>query len=473
MKKFLAGLCSAAITASCLGVTVMADTETTDKLTSYEATSDNVKLIGRTYRKGDSTILGYSASGIEFKCTGSKAVFNLNGEAGAVRIGVFVNGKLAKQGYIKNKKTNAVEVDLPEGESTVKLIKLSEGAQSVVAVESFEVDGVPQPTAAAKHSIEFIGDSITCGYGVDDPLGKSFSIYNENAAKTYAYKTARNFDADYSFVSVSGAGIISGYTGSAEKNEQLLVPDFYDKFCFTWSWLGGEEVAKYDWDFSQYQPELIVINLGTNDNSYTKGDADKCAEYEKGYVDFIKQVREKNPNAEILCTLGIMGQELYPSVANAVQTYVTETGDSKVISFEFSNQDSATNGYAVDYHPSAASHKTAADELTQAISAIYGWDTVELADDGVDAMTKDDDEEFSSIVEDSSSQAEESEASEPTSEAESSTADSSSAAASEATTSSKAAANSSTTNPNTNAAMGVAIGLAALAGAAIVCTKRK
>lgn len=119
------------------------------------------------------------------------------------------------------------------------------------------------------------------------------SIYNENAAKTYAYKTARNFDADYSFVSVSGAGIISGYTGSAEKNDQLLVPDFYDKFCFTWSWLGGEEVAKYDWDFSQYQPELIVINLGTNDNSYTKGDADKCAEYEKGYVNFLKQVREE------------------------------------------------------------------------------------------------------------------------------------------------------------------------------------
>ena len=77
------------------------------------------------------------------------------------------------------KKTNAVEVELPEGESTVKLIKLSEAAQSVIAIDSFEVDGKPQPTEAAKHSIEFIGDSITCGYGVDDPLGKSFSIYNE------------------------------------------------------------------------------------------------------------------------------------------------------------------------------------------------------------------------------------------------------------------------------------------------------
>lgn len=55
MKKFLAGFCAAAIAAGCMGMTVMADTEATDKLTSYEATSDNVKLIGRTYRKGDTT----------------------------------------------------------------------------------------------------------------------------------------------------------------------------------------------------------------------------------------------------------------------------------------------------------------------------------------------------------------------------------------------------------------------------------
>lgn len=442
MKKFLAGFCAAAIAAGCMGMTVMADTEATDKLTSYEATSDNVKLIGRTYRKGDTTILGYSASGIEFKCTGTKAVFNVNGSVGEARIGVFVNGKLVKQGYIKNKKTNAVEVD-----------------------------GKPQPTEAAKHSIEFIGDSITCGYGVDDPLGKSFSIYNENAAKTYAYKAAQNFGADYSFVSVSGAGVISGYSGNGKINDALLVPNFYDKFCFTWSWFDGEQTANYDWDFSQYQPELIVVNLGTNDNSYTKGDPDKCAEFEKGYVNFLKEIRAKNPNSEILCTLGIMGQELYPSITDAVDTYKTETGDSKVSVFEFSVQDSENNGYAVDYHPSAVSQKTAAYELTNAIEGIYGWERVELVNDGVDEMTKDDDVEFNNVVEESSSEeSSESKAEESSSEASSEATNDSSAAAS----SSKTTTNpNSTKNPNTDAAMGISIGLAALAGAAMVVSKRK
>ena len=142
------------------------------------------------------------------------------------------------------------------------------------------------------------------------------------------------------------------------------MPNFYDKFCFTWSWFDGEQTANYDWDFSQYQPELIVVNLGTNDSSYTKGDPDKCAEFEKGYVNFLKEIRAKNPNSEILCTLGIMGQELYPSITDAVDTYKTETGDSKVSVFQFSVQDSENNGYAVDYHPSAVSQKTAAYELS-------------------------------------------------------------------------------------------------------------
>lgn len=474
-RKIMAGVCSAVLAASCFGVTALAATESTDKLTSYEATSENVKLIGRTYRKGDSTLLGYSASGIEFKCTGTKAVFNLNGQAGPVRIGVFVNGKLVKQGYIKNKKTNAVEVDLEEGENTVKLIKLSEGAQSVLGVESFEVDGTPQPTSAAAHSIEFIGDSITCGYGVDAPLGKSFSIYNENAAKTYAYKTAKNFGADYSFVSVSGTGIISSYSGNGKKNEAMLLPDFYDKFCFTWSWIDGEEVAQYDWNFSDYQPELIVVNLGTNDNSYTRGDEAKCAEYEQGYVDFLKHIREKNPDAEILCTLGLMGQELYPNIENAVDTYIDETGDNKIKTFELSVQDNTANGYAVDYHPAPASHATAAEELTSAISDLYGWEATTPEDDGVDAKTMDDDVEFSNIVEVPSSEPSNSEVSsnEVSSNEEISSVSANSTATTSSAASSKASSNASKTNPSTNAAMGVILGLSALAGAAVVCTKRK
>ena len=154
-----------------------------------------------------------------------------------------------------------------------------------------------------------------------------------------------------------------------------------------------------------------------------------------------------------------------------MDAYKTETGDSKISVFEFSVQDSENNGYAVDYHPSAVSQKTAAYELTYAIEGIYGWERVELVNDGVDEMTKDDDVEFNNVVEESSSEeSSESEAEESSSEASSEATNDSSAAAS----SSKTTTNpNSTKNPNTDAAMGISVGLAALAGAALVVSKRK
>jgi len=478
-KKIVAGLCSAALAAGMMSMVSFAEPETA-AMKSYEATSDSVKLIGRTYRyNDDSTWIINSASGVEFKCTGTSVRFNLRQSGDPTRVAVYVNGKLSKLGYIKaNAKKPVIDVELEDGENTVKLIKLSESAQSVIAIDSIEVDGdAPVPTAAKAHSVEFIGDSITCGYGADGSLKESFSTKNENAAKTYAYLTAQNLDLDYSFFSRSGTGIISGYTNGASKQENNLMPPDYGKVCFTWNWIDGVCPADYEWDFSQYQPELVVINLGTNDNSYTKGDPDKCAEFTEGYVAFIKQVRENNPDATILCTLGIMGQELYPQIEDAVAAYTEETGDTKVASFMFSQQDGNTNGFGSDYHPSEQSHIEASEELTAKISELMGWETVDVTETGMAGTDKANDlifEDLPATDDPSSSEADPS-SSESSSETSSDGSSSSSAASSSSSkassSSSKAAASSTTSNPSTGAATGLAA-IAVLCGA-IVTTKRR
>ena len=55
---------------------------------------------------------------------------------------------------------------------TVTLIKLSEALHSTVGIKSIDVvsKGGISPTAEKDLKIEFIGDSLTCGYGVDDRL---------------------------------------------------------------------------------------------------------------------------------------------------------------------------------------------------------------------------------------------------------------------------------------------------------------
>ena len=134
----------------------------------------------------------------------------------------------------------------------------------------------------------FVGDSITCGYGVDDPVKEHhFKTSTEDATKTYAFKTAQALNADWSFVSVSGWGIISGYTGDAKKNANSVIPRVYDKLGFSWgNTIFGINPGNISWNFDSYQPDFVVINLGTNDATYTKKKADI-----KDIVQHIKYIR--------------------------------------------------------------------------------------------------------------------------------------------------------------------------------------
>ena len=102
------------------------------------------------------------------------------------------------------------------------------------------------------------------------------------------------------------------------------------------------------------------------------GKPDRTEEYIAEYVEFLKKVREYNPDAAILCTLGIMGDDLYAAAADAVERYQTKTGDSNVFPFKFDVQ-SYNDGFAADWHPTETTHTKAAIKLTAKIREIMGW----------------------------------------------------------------------------------------------------
>jgi predicted Fe-Mo cluster-binding NifX family protein len=137
------------------------------------------------------------------------------------------------------------------------------------------------------------------------------------------------------------------------------------------TYLGSNIPQENIWDFAK-QPDVVVINLGTNDSSYVKSDSAKKEEYTAAYVAFLKQVREKNPDAVIFATLGIMGADLYSCIEDAVECYVTETGDNKVHTMKFDTQ-SAEDGIAADWHPSEKTHEKAAEKLSGKIKEVMDW----------------------------------------------------------------------------------------------------
>ena len=353
------------------------------------------KQLGRTVYHPDTKTLwcSLSGSGIAFSFCGKECILHLTadsaytgGKSCAARYAVFLNGKLAADAQLTEPEQtvrlhNTGNSDHP---ADVRFVKLSESQHSSLGIREICIvssgrghrkcpDVLLTAAENKPHCIEFIGDSITCGYGVEgSPSDGSFRTETENVMKSYAYLTAERLRADYSMVCYSGHGIISGYTtnGTAVRNQ--LVPRFYGEVGHCPAVLEGRRRIQDDlWHFAR-KPDLIVLNLGTNDSSYTCTDPAKQKAFAAAYTAFLKTVREKNPDAPVLCTLGIMGQTLCSAVAQAAADYIAETGDTNIRTMRFAEQ-SEEDGYAVDWHPSAASHRKAAEQLTAYIQEWLGW----------------------------------------------------------------------------------------------------
>lgn len=357
----------------------------------YKASDEYVKTIGRTYfDDNDIRWCAFSGSGIEFKVKGTKADITIIGDKVAIggtagnkaRFAIYVDGeKVVDEMLKKALQSYTVFESDEEKEVTIKILKLSETANSTMGIKEIKVDGTaPTPTEEKELLIEFIGDSITCGYGVDDEVKENhFKTDTEDVTKAYAYKTAMAMDADYSMVSISGYGIISGYSGDGNIVSAQTIPQYYDKVGFSYGDFLGTEVASIEWDFEKRQPDMIVINLGTNDDSYCKNDKEKQAAYADEYKTFLAKIRSLNPDAKIYCTLGIMGGRLYPTIEAAVKEYMEESKDTNVACMKFDEQQAA-DGYAADWHPTEKTHEKASKKLVDFLkngSEVEGGKTTE------------------------------------------------------------------------------------------------
>ena len=211
---------------------------------------------------------------------------------------------------------------------------------------------------------EFIGNSITCGYGNEGINGQgSFGPTTENHYLTYAAITSRSFNARHLAVCKSGIGIYRNYDGLVTGSPDCMTNYYSRTFLYDAFPLYG----------FKDKPDLICIDLGTNDFSTNKGDPDK---YKTMYLQFIDSIQLKNKGADILCLLGPM---LSGSILTDVRNYLHYIVDSansknagKVYFFEMSQQ-TGSLGLGIDYHPTVAQHLKNARELVNFINTIKRW----------------------------------------------------------------------------------------------------
>lgn len=257
---------------------------------------------------------------------------------------------------------------MPDGVHRLRIMYAIEGHEFKPQFRGFYLDEGKSLAASPvlpDRRIEFIGNSITCGYGVEsDDRNAPFTYETENHYYTYAALTARALSAQHLVVARSGIGVYRNYGAPASGSKDCM-PAMYEQTLF----LDTTEV----WDHSRYVPDVVCVNLGTNDVSEDKYDVNLLTD---GYRNFVRHLREVYPDAKIVMLSGVMlnGRQLV-DVKAALDKVVAEMkagGDNNIYRFDLTPQ-TGSLGYGAAWHPSMRQHRKMAAELTAYLKKLMNW----------------------------------------------------------------------------------------------------
>ena len=348
------------IPALALGVFLSWNACTTKPL-EVKADSDYVTFMGRTYVTDD--------GGVGFNYPGVTAMLRFKGERvdmltspGSGYYVVQIDGGEPRKVLVADDDSVVTVADyLTDGEHELRITYAIEGYEKNPVIRGFVLPRggrVLEAPEKGELKIEFIGNSITCGYGAEVSDGEgSFSYDTENFCNTYAYLTGRALDADVNVVARSGIGIYRNYNGPRDGDIWGTMPMEYD------------HTMVYDtihsWDFSRFQPDIVCINLGTNDASTDNYD---ISLFEAEYDRFLTRLRGYYPSAKIVLLSGCMLQGRPLEDVKGVLDRLSERHEG-TYRFDMSPQ-TGELGMGVNNHPSPGQHKKMADELTEYLKTI-------------------------------------------------------------------------------------------------------
>lgn len=321
--------------------------ETIIKNRSYNITKDsqNIRFIGRMQDVDGGVFCDFTASGIEFKGTFEGEIkLHLSCNADTY-FSVYIDEVESADRYFANSGTEYITVATFETAEThtVKILKQTEAQVSLSVLKSIEINGILDEAPAKRdHLIEFIGDSITSGYGNlgDNSTKDAGSALWSDGTQAYAFLTAELLDADATIISCSGIGLDKGYTDFCEA-------DFYLKQSYYRN-------ADAEYTDNGNVPDLVVINLGTNDLNCGSGEQ----AFKQGASDLITDVRDfYGTDVKIVWVYGMMGTARFEWTKEVLE------GFENVYYISLPQ-----NSQGGNMHPNVEAHRQAAELLAEFIT---------------------------------------------------------------------------------------------------------
>lgn len=342
-----------------------------------------VNWYGRTYADKEDGSMGfdYTCSGFEVTFFGTSLTARMKSSKTTVVSGtdyswvnVYLDGAMVETSVLEISSEQYADfelaADLDEGRHTVKVLKRTEAQFSTLSLSALSTDGhFETPPAKSGKKIEVYGDSITCGYGSVSAVGASgFKTATEDGTRTYAAMAANWLGAQCSVIGYSGWRLANYWPDAG-----LTVPDVYDR---VYSPLRGVDAA---WNMSDYVPDVVIVNLGTNDYAQCAASAqtnyafgnEQGEIFQNAYRDFIAKLQKSYPKAQIILCNGAMLTDTVPWEKEIVKE-LNAAGNTSVHYVQL-YQTAIGKDNGTDGHPHWTAHYESAGLLYAKIKSITGW----------------------------------------------------------------------------------------------------
>lgn len=331
----------------------------------------NIRYVGRvSFASGQYARYGYPGVQIRAVFQGSSLKMKMKPDSGYYMVELD-DGDAFKVHCPEKDSVMTVAEALVPGVHRVTVTFITEGLYHRPQFWGFLLDDdctLPEAPRMPSHRIEFIGNSITCGFGIEGAnQHERFRYATQNQYYTFAAITARRLDAECFVVARSGIGMYRNCRGKLLGDTEIM-PAVYP---YTLYGTKGEE-----WDFSKFTPDVVCINLGTND---TSGPRYRIDLFQSNYEEFYHTLRSHYPKAKIVLLSGTMikaGSQREKDLNEALDQVLEAArieGDEEVYRFDMTPEDGSM-GWGSAWHPSKKRHAQMADELTAFLRKITGWE---------------------------------------------------------------------------------------------------
>lgn len=358
-------------------------------------TTENIRWIGRTVFNSAQSMqyFFFTASGFEVSFYGTelKATFCATRYSSTTYqpyLVVLVDGQeYSTEGRLvilnKSEGVYTLVSGLEEGNHTVKVLKRSEAQDSDTAVKKIETDGYFNPAPGAKNfKIQYIAASSSTGYGNLGNSSTAKTSANSDGLRGFAYLTSYLLDAETNIFAASGWGVTRGWNTGGALSETQNIPAAYEYYAINDS---NTVVTTYgEWNHSNYLPNVVVVNLGTNDFNASGYNAmseqDKTALENKfiaDYTMFLRTLHSEYPNAIIIVAYGLMGDALTvgPFTITAIDQANAAIGSTICHPF-IMEAAGAESAYGSNGHPNVQTSMNVAEDLAAFISTLTGKEVV-------------------------------------------------------------------------------------------------